>query len=88
MADIAAANVTKAFRSLDGNLVHLVLKVKGDGTGVTIPVGLGSVRAHLVGVIDAAAGLNPAITYSGNIVTYAVAPVINVSHFLHLWGTP
>jgi len=87
VADIAAANVSVAFRTLDGNKVHVCLKVKGDGAGVTIPVPLGRIEAHMVGVIDAAAGYNPAITYSGNIVTYAVAPIINVYHFLHLFGT-
>lgn len=87
MADITAANITFVGRFVEGSILHEIYKVKGDGSGVTVPIRLGRGQAHAVGVIDAAAGYNPAIVLTARVATYAVAPLNNVSHFLHVWGT-
>ena len=87
MADIAAANITFIGRFVEGSLMHEIYKVKGDGTGVTVPIRLGRPMAHAVGVIDAAEGYNPKIALTARVATYTTAPIINVSHFLHVWGT-
>jgi hypothetical protein len=80
-------DVTFVARVVLGGIVLVILKITGDGSGVTVYAPIGNIKSHHVGVIDAADGYNPAITYSGNIVTYAVAPLDDVSHFLFLYGT-
>ena len=74
------------FQTLDGNLRHLCYKITGDGSSTTFKCSLSRIMSHAVGVITAAEGYNPAITYSGNQVIYGTAPLDDVSHFLHLWG--
>ena len=90
MAAITAANITPVSRTNSGGLYHLVYKVKGDGSGTSIVVGLSRIIGHAVGDIDETAGYNPKIAYTnaagGAKVTYATAPTINKYHFLHLWG--
>ena len=80
-------DVTFIARIVLGGTICVVLKITGDGSGVTVYAPLGNIKAHHIGVIDAAEGYNPGISYSGNVVTYAVAPLDDVSHFLFLYGT-
>ena len=87
MADITAANITFLGRTASGGILHETYQVTGDGSGVTIPVRLGRILAHAVGVNTGTAAYNPAITYAARVVTYAVAPLNTEIHYLHLWGT-
>lgn len=81
------SDCTLLFRVVEGNLYHLCYLITGDAGGsVTVNTALATVLAHAVGVKDAAAGYNPAITWSGGVGTYAVAPLDDVSHYLHVWG--
>lgn len=83
-------DVSLVMRSIEGNVIHLCYKITGDGSSDRFVCAMSHVTAHAVGVINAAAGLNPAITYTeaagGATVIYAIAPLDDVSHFLHLWG--
>jgi hypothetical protein len=87
MADIAAANITFIGRYTAGNLFLEIYKVKGDGSGVTIPIRLGRPMASAVGNIDETAGYNPQVALTARVVTYGTAPTINKYHYLHIWGT-
>ena len=80
-------DVTFVERLVLGSLILVIMKITGDGSSTQFYAPIGNIRSHWVGVIDAAAGYNPAITYSGNLVTYGVAPLDDVSHFLYLLGT-
>jgi hypothetical protein len=87
VADIAAANITLQERMILGNKLLWKAKVKGDGTGVTIPVPLGRIDSTWVGNVDETAGYQPAISTATNIVTYAAAPTINKYHWLFVLGS-
>ena len=62
------------------------MTVKGDGSGTTVQARLGKIEGAFVGVQNAAAGYNPQLSWSGPTVTYATAPLSNVSHTLFLVG--
>ena len=87
MADIAAANITKREFCTWGNKRCEFMTVKGDGSGVTVKTRLGRIEGAFVSPQDAAAGYNPQLSWSGGTITYAVAPLINVSHTLFVVGT-
>ena len=90
MADIPAANVVKVHRGLESNIVHLVYKVTGDASGITITTALSRILCHAVGNVSETAGYNPQVTWvnaqGGTVVTYGAAPSSSAIHFLHLWG--
>jgi hypothetical protein len=86
MADVPTANVTLQERLVLGNKLLWSAKVKGDGTGVTIPVPLGKAEKCWTKNIDDTSAI-PAITMATNIVTYASAPTINKVHYLFVLGT-
>jgi hypothetical protein len=86
VADIPAANITLQERLTLGNKLLWTAKVKGDGTGVTIPVPLGKVQKWWTKNIDDTSAI-PAITGATNILTYASAPTSNKSHNLFVIGT-
>jgi hypothetical protein len=85
MADIPAANLVKTWNTA-GKFKQLICKVKGDGTGVTIPTGLKNIVGHAVGNIDESDGYNPAISFASGIITYATAPTSTKYHYLFVWG--
>lgn len=87
MADIPAANITLKERISLGSAILFKCMVKGDGSGVTIPVPLSRITGTWVGNIDEAAGYNPQISTSTNIVTYAAAPTNNKYHWLFCMGS-
>ena len=65
MADITAGNITLKERVSFGNKYLFVCKVKGDGSGVTIPIPLSSITTAWIGNIDETAGYSPAMSWSG-----------------------
>ena len=86
MADITAANITLQERLTLGNKLMWKAKVKGDGSGVTIPVPLGKVEGWWTKNIDDTSAI-PAISGATNILTYASAPTTNKYHWVFAIGT-
>lgn len=86
MADIPAANITNKVPNVCGALKMWQAKVKGDGSGVTLPVPFARVTGHAVGNIDETAGYNPQISFASGVITYGAAPTNGAYHWLTLWG--
>lgn len=87
MADIPAANITLKERISVGNLTLWKAKIYGDGTGVTVPTPITRIMGTWVGNIDETAGYSPALSTSGNVVTYGAAPTNTKYHWLYVLGT-
>ena len=94
MADIPVANIGAWNWVSLGNKYLCISKVKGDGTGVTIPTPLNGIEAAWVQAIDDASANLPIVpvvsistTARNGIVTYAAAPTINKYHWLFVIGT-
>jgi hypothetical protein len=70
-----------------GNKLMCYAKVTGDGSTTTINVPMGRIESAFVGNGDESAGYNPALTWSGQTITYGAAPTNTKYHYLHVIGT-
>lgn len=70
-----------------GNKLLCYATVYGDGSTTTINVPMGRIEGCWVGNIDESAGYNPALTFSGQVVTYGAAPTSTKYHRLYVIGT-
>jgi len=86
MADLPAANLTEQLHFSMGTLKAWKVKVKGDGTGVTVNVPFSRVEFVLTQPIDDSTIPAPVISASGGILTYAVTPTTNTYHWLIVAG--
>jgi hypothetical protein len=96
MADIAAANIGAWEWVGSGNKYLVVSKVKGDGTGVTVPTPLHCINAAWTQAIDdidgstklsAVTGISISSSAHDGIITYASAPTSDKYHWLFVLGT-
>jgi hypothetical protein len=86
MADITSTYITDKVHNVCGSVKMWSAKVKGDGSGVTIPVPFSRVISHAVGNITETAGYNPLISFASGVITYGTAPTNGAYHWLTLWG--
>ena len=86
MADLPAASLTEQLFFSFGTLKGWKVKVKGDGTGVTINVPFSRVEFCFTQPIDDTTIPAPVISASGGILTYAVTPTNTKYHWLIVAG--
>ena len=86
MADIPTANIDYAERITLGNKLMWKARIKGDGSGVTVPVPLGRIEGYWICNIDDTSAI-PAISWATNILTYAAAPTNTKYHWLFVIGS-
>jgi hypothetical protein len=86
MADIPAANLTEQLHFNMGSLKAWKVKVKGDGTGVTINTPFSRVEFYFTQSIDDTAIPATTISESGGTLTYAAAPTSTKYHTLVVAG--
>ena len=85
MADIPTANITEKTHNVAGAVKSWSAKVKGDGTGVTIPVPFSRVTSVVTGNIDDTSAI-PGISFASGVLTYAAAPTNTKYHWLKVEG--
>lgn len=85
MADIPVANITEKHLNVSGNVKVWSAKVKGDGSGVTVPIPMTGVFNVLTGNIDDSSAI-PGISFASGVLTYASAPTINKYHYVRVEG--
>lgn len=82
-----AFTISEEQKTLLGNFMLYIAKVKGDGSDTTVYVPLKKVVAVWTGNIDDTTAI-PAISASANLLTYAAAPTNLKYHWLCALGTP
>lgn len=85
MADIPAANITEKTHNVCGAVKVWTAKVKGDGSGVTIPVPFSRVTCVTTGNIDDTTAI-PGIVFASGVLTYSSAPTSGKYHWLRVEG--
>jgi hypothetical protein len=69
-----------------GNMMGWLAKIYGDGADVTLVVPMSHVAFYITSNIDEADGYSPAISVSGNTLTYATAPTSTKYHWVLVLG--
>ena len=82
-----AFTISNINKTLMGNFLVYLCKVRGDGADTTISIPMKKAVAAFTTNIDDTSAI-PGVSVSDNVVTYAAAPTSTKFHYLMVIGTP